>query len=118
MRLAWLVCLVCGCRWQMALDSSPVGARVTLPSGEQVIAPAVVAVPARPFRSAELTVSAPGYRTMVVDIRSLDVSRSVLGGRRLWRPATWSRGHAERVVLLMVPEHGAAGSWEEPGQAH
>lgn len=82
-----------------------------------MIAPAVVNVPVKPFRRAELTVTAPGYRTMVLDIRKLDVARSVLGGRRLWRPASWPRGHSERVQLLMIPEHGPAGSWEEPGEA-
>lgn len=111
--------LLGGCAYKVELTSAPAGARVTLPDGLEVYTPEVVTLRAAPLRAQPITVSAPGYRPLTVDLRRREVRlwRYVSDG--LFRPGTTvgaPRGHLE---LVLVPQHGPAGSWtaEDEGLA-
>jgi hypothetical protein len=105
-----------GCVWRLQIASQPTGAEITLPDGRRVTTPADVQVPFSLVKPAPLVASAPGYRTL-----KLDLTRRVgpgLAEINLVRLVTWRLTHpiasadpGRRMELRLVPEHGPSGTW-------
>lgn len=88
----WLVaCLV-----RVPIETSPIAGEVRW-EGERLRTPAEVPVRWVPWRRATVVVAAPGYRVVRVPLR--------LG----WGPLSPRRVAPVRVLL--VPDHGPAGTW-------
>lgn len=81
-----------GCTYRVTVDSDPPGALMTLRDGRTVVLPEEVRFHAVPFTRRVVTVTAPGYRTAEVDTSAY-----------LGRP--------REVEVLLVREHGPAGTW-------
>jgi hypothetical protein len=88
MILLWLA----ACAYRVNLTSLPMPARVTLPDGSVVVTPVEVQARWVPFGAHQITVDAPGYRPLTVDLRR-------------------SGGPNGEVRLVLVPDHGPAGTW-------
>jgi hypothetical protein len=106
-----------GCAYRLQMDSRPSGAQVTLPSDEIVSTPEVVPLVWVPFGHQRVTVSAPGYRTFVVDLRKQEITAwhvvgDLLAVRRLVSPGAPDG----RVEFVLVPDHGPAGTWNPAEQ--
>jgi hypothetical protein len=107
---AWLA----GCAYHVHLESRPTSARVLLPDeATVVVTPARVELRWVPLGHQWVTVSAPGYRTMRIDVQR----RPLRWG--LERPPDVPVFKLERlegpprIEVLLVPEHGPAGTWAE-----
>ncbi|TNE84220.1 MAG: hypothetical protein EP330_30330 [Deltaproteobacteria bacterium] len=103
--------LLTACAYKVELTSAPAGARVDLPDGTQVFTPEVVTLKVAPFNRQEITVSAPGYRPLTVDVRHREARAWRYLTDAVFRPKTFTgapRGHLE---LQLVPQHGPAGTW-------
>lgn len=87
-----LLLLLAGCAHRVELTSSPPGAMVTW-RGRRV-GPTPVVLKVRPFQTGVVTARLGGYRPYEAE----------LGPPKLLR-----RG--SRIELLLVEEHGAAGTW-------
>ena len=95
MRAALCLALLTGGTLRVSVTGEPENARVFMAAGTSRGLPAQVQVGPNPFRAAEFQVSAPGYRT-------LDV-------RLPWHRYALRRVRA--VQVLLVEEHGPAGTW-------
>lgn len=89
------------CAYRVTLTSAPDGARVELPSGRVVATPATARLEWVPFGHQRVTASAPGFRPMTVDLRDSEVRLGHL----------LHRSERRVVELILVPEHGPAGTW-------
>jgi hypothetical protein len=103
--------LLSGCAYKVTLNSNPQGAVVELPSGDAVTTPASVQLKWAPFNHQHLVVYAPGYRTMVVDLRRSEIRLSRYMTDALFRPKTWSGAPRGEVDVVMIPLHGRSGTW-------
>ena len=96
------------CRYNITLKSEAPGARVDgLKSGPAGL-PTEIPLRWVPFVKRKVTVSAPNYRTVEVDlgartIRAADFS--IFNFLTPWRPSS------EDLDIVLVPEHGASGTW-------
>jgi hypothetical protein len=104
--LAGCLVLISGCAYRVALETRPSPAIVELPDGSRVTTPNVVTLRWAPFNRQIVKVTANGYRPMEVDLRRQEIRFGRFLGRGLRNP----RG---RVDFVLVPLHGAAGSWTE-----
>ena len=101
-----------GCAHRVALDSDPPGA--TVHRGEAVIGVTPTEVRLRwwPGRRLPVEVASPGYRSAAIrldeDVGILRVAGEVLTLR--WRRLLGLRPRAVHRLVL-VPEHGPAGTW-------
>ncbi len=104
---AWLA----GCAYTVTLTSAPMPARVQLPGGRVVATPVDAKLRWAPWSHQVVTADAPGYRTLVVDLRDDEVRLGRWIATSLFRPATWSGAPRGEVRLVLVPEHGPSGTW-------
>lgn len=104
-----------GCAYHVRIDANVSEAVVRFADGRAVPAPTdhrARFVPLAPGSSGLVVVEAPGYRPHTVDLR-----REVMHARRylldpLVRPqVAFGRQPRGEVRVLLVPEHGPAGSW-------
>ena len=116
---ASLVALATGCAYTLALESEPSAASVRLPSGRTVVTPEEVRfwwVPLGRFHDIAPTpveVSAPGYRTLTVDLQDRQLRGSRVLTDPVFRPlrALGVKPRGE-VTFLLVPAHGPSGTWD------
>lgn len=116
----WLLVLLSGCIWKAQIESLPPGATVELPNGDVATTPEVVKLRWAPFNKQVIRVTAPGYRTLEVDMRSRSggVTLSALVRDAIFRPTRRLKGRpAGHAEFVLVKEHGPAGTWtaEEQG---
>lgn len=97
----WLLLLL-GCLQPLHVSADPVGAVMKLPDGQSVALPADVSLTAPLFTKPEVRVSAPGYRTLVLQVRRL-------------RNGPWL-SHSNAVHIVLVPEHGPSGTWTQKSE--
>jgi hypothetical protein len=89
------------CVYRVTLATEPAPVQIALPDGSVVATPAEVSLRWVPFGHQVVTASAPGYRPLTIDLRRTEV-----------RWPHWLRGASRRKVeLLLVPDHGPAGTW-------
>jgi hypothetical protein len=106
-----LACSLAGCAYKVELSSVPASVEVELPDGSKVTTPAEVELRWAPFQNQQITAVTQGYRPLVVDLRRDEIRfhRLALGWIRhpgvLWGE---TRGH---VQVILVPDHGPAGTW-------
>jgi hypothetical protein len=110
-RLARIVSLIgvitlSGCAYTLQTASLPQPALVELPNGRRVSTPGVLKVRWAPFNTQIVRVTATGYRPLTVDLRE----RHVRFGRLVKRPF---RKVKSEVEFVLVPVHGAVGTWDE-----
>ena len=101
-----MLLLLPACAVRFAVDSVPEGALVALPGGRTVTTPDEIQLWMSPFREVIARVSAPGYRTLVVDM-----------SRRPFRSRLSHPLRAEREVqFVLTPDHGPSGTWTPEGE--
>lgn len=93
-----LVLWMSACLYSVHIDSRPRPAVIALPDGRRVTTPTDVSVRWSPLRKTYLKASAVGYRPRVIRMGELRSLRA-LGGRSI------------ELEVLLVPVHGAAGTW-------
>jgi hypothetical protein len=106
-----LLLILSGCAYKVALTSAPAGARVALPDGTEVFTPEVVTFRAAPFRAQPVTVSAPGFRPLTIDLRRSEVQVWRIGTDAVFRPNTLFGAPRREVQFTLVPQHGPTGTW-------
>ena len=105
--------LLGGCAYRVALSSQPTPVQVMLPDGTTVVTPSEVVVRWRPYGHQRITASSTGMRPVTVDVREREVRLWRFVGTTLAHPDTlWGRPRGE-VHLVLIPEHGPAGTWAE-----
>jgi len=102
-----------GCAYKVKVSSQLAGVSVELPDGERVIAPTEFDARWVPFGSQVIRASAPGHRTLEVDLRDREVRFGHYITDTLFRPATLFGAPRGEVRLVLIPEHGPAGTWSE-----
>lgn len=95
-----------GCSYTLAVESLPQPALVQLPDGTRVTTPGEAQVRWAPFNRQVVTVTATGYRPLVLDLRD----RHVRWFRYIRRPFGPVRSEVE---FVLVPTHGSTGTWSE-----
>lgn len=100
-----------GCAYRVSLASLPSGAQVTLPDGSTIATPSETTLRWKPFSKQEITVRAVGYRPLTIDLRRSEVRLSRYIRDALFRPRTWRGEPRGEIELVLVPEHGGAGTW-------
>ena len=83
-----------GCAAKVQVESRPPGALVTLPNGDTMTTPNEVYVGFWPWARKRVVVTSPGYREARIRLR---------------------RG-IRHVEIVMIPEHGPAGTWTPEGE--
>ncbi|MEQ1504558.1 MAG: hypothetical protein ABMB14_20130 [Myxococcota bacterium] len=117
---ALLLSGLAGCAYKVTLTAEPTPTEIVLPdnlpdrlvvNGDRVVTPADVTLRWVPFGHQRVVVSAPGYRTLEVDLRREEIrwSRFLIG--TLAHPATLSGRPRGEVRFVLVPDHGPAGTW-------
>ena len=94
-----------GCAYTLQTASLPQPALVELPNGRRVSTPGTLKVRWAPFNTQVVRVTATGYRPLTIDLRE----RHVRFARLINRP--FRKVKAE-VEFVLVPVHGAAGTWD------
>ena len=95
-KVKWLLLtllLAAGCSQRIRVRSQPSTADILLPDGRRLLTPAQFRLKRTPFRAQLAEVTAVGYRPMIIDLRR--------------------RGSRRDLYVVLVPEHGPAGSWTE-----
>lgn len=107
--IAWLLA---GCAYKVALSSVPTPVEVVLPDGRVVVTPVEVDLRWAPFGHQPIVARAVGYRPLELDLRRDEIRLGRLVGTTLGHPSTlWGRPRGE-IRLLLVREHGPAGTWD------
>lgn len=112
--MRWLLAIALfgsGCAYRIQLDTRPAGAQVLLPDGTVDTTPTETVLKWAPFTPQRVVASAPGYRTLTVDLGRTEVRWGRYLRDSLFRPKTLRgavRGHIE---LVLIPEHDPAGTW-------
>jgi hypothetical protein len=105
--------MTAGCAYKVRLRSTPQPAEVTLPQGRTVLTPDVVRLRWVPFGHQDVTVFAPGYRPLTLDLREREVRLGRIIGQTIRHPSTlWGEVRGD-VYFVLVPDHGPAGTWAE-----
>lgn len=100
-----------GCAYRVALTSLPMPAQVTLPDGRVVVTPTEADLRWAPFAHQVVIANAPGHRTLAVDLREHEIKFWRLVGTTVFHPATIVGRPRGEIRLVLVPEHGPAGTW-------
>lgn len=101
-----------GCVYHVRFESNPVGAVLTKPDGGQVTLPTDLRLKWRPFRHPQVSVTAPGYRTLTFRISRRHVQELDYVTDVVTNPSEAFGGAPRRVIILrLVPDHGPAGTW-------
>ena len=120
--IVFLLCLPLagsGCAQRVLIQSEPMGAQVL--DGMQRVGstPYEIKVRSLPFHRPELRLHMPGYRTTTVELHR---DRQPL--KRVWEFLTlrWRRAFAlvPNITheVLLIEEHGPAGTWTPEGVPH
>ena len=110
--LCWFALLgLMGCSYRVRLRSDPQPVEATLPSGRVVLTPSVVRLKWTPFGRQWVTFRAPGYRPLTIDLRRREVRLLRMTGQAVRHPKTLLGDVRGDVFVVLVPEHGPAGSW-------
>ena len=110
--LCWVALLgLMGCSYRVRLRSDPQPVEATLPSGRVVLTPSVVRLKWTPFGRQWVTFSAPGYRPLTLDLRKREVRLLRMTGQAVRHPRTLLGEVRGDVLVVLVPEHGPAGTW-------
>jgi len=110
--LCWIALVgLMGCSYRVRLRSDPQPVEATLPSGRVVLTPSVVRLKWTPFGRQWVTFSAPGYRPLTLDLRKREVRLLRMSGQAVRHPRTLLGEVRGDVFVLLVPEHGPAGTW-------
>ena len=104
-----------GCAYTMRVTSTPIGATLTMPDGAIDVTPAETTVRVAPWGHTWVDISAPGYRTLKVDLSRSEATVFRAFGDLFFHPAA-VLGYEPRgdLVFVLVPEHGPTGTWEQP----
>jgi hypothetical protein len=105
--------LLLGCPYRVTLTSDPTPAQLVLPDGSAAVTPLEAKLRWAPFSKQEVVATAPGYRPLTVDLRDHEIRLWRLVGTTLFRPATIGGAPRGEVELVLVPDHGPAGTWTE-----
>ena len=108
------VLLTSGCAYHLKLETEPAGAQVLLPDGSVVTTPTETTLKWGPFSRQEVVASAPGYRTLTVDLRRTEVRFGKYIRDAIFRPSTLQGAPRGQVELVLIPEHDPAGTWTAP----
>ena len=85
--------LAAGCSHRIRVRSQPSTADIVLPDGRRLLTPAQFRLKRTPFKEQLAEVTAVGFRPMIIDLRRT--------------------GPSGDIYVVLVPEHGPAGSWTE-----
>ena len=107
------VLLLQGCAYKVAISSVPAGAEVLLPDGSTITTPGETVLRWAPFNKQSVTVLAAGYRPITVDLRRSELRAGRIARDSLLRPATLAGAPRGYLSVILVPEHGAVGTWTE-----
>lgn len=112
LRLLVLVLGLGGCAVRVHVESLPSGATLTVEDGVRVSTPTDIKLKWTPFFGRQhATVSAPGYRTIDMDIQKRSLDGRFLGGT-IQRPfAFLKKKPSHEVEYVLIPEHGPSGTW-------
>lgn len=106
-----LVLALTGCAYKVTLTAQPAATEILLPDGQRIVPPADVRLRYVPFGHQRIRAAAEGYRTLEVDLRRDEIRLFSLVVGTLAHPSTlWGRPRGE-VRLVLIPEHGPAGTW-------
>lgn len=112
MRAALCLLLLPGCAYKVELRSTPVGATVQLPANRGIVqTPVVTQLRWAPFSRQVVTVRAPGYAPLEVDLRDNEIKLARYFSDFFFRPATTFGAPRGVVRFQLVPEHGPSGTW-------
>jgi len=102
-----LLCVLgSSCAYTLTVESFPQPALVELPDGSRVSTPTQARLRWAPFNSQTVRVQATGYRPVEIDLRDEHMRFG-----QLWKhPFRRTRGDVE---FVLIPTHGAAGTWSE-----
>lgn len=112
--MRWLLVMMMfgsGCGYRLTLNSQPAGAQLLLPDGEVLTTPTETTLRWRPFDRQRVVASAPGYRTLTVDLRRTEVRWGRYLRDAIFRPKTWRGAARGEIELILIPEHDPAGTW-------
>ncbi len=110
----WLAALLAGCTYRVEVEARPAGATLELADGRQIGLPAEVRYSALPFHRRPATVSAPGHRDLEIRTGGFGLGELGLITDPILRPGLFFGPDPRRQVeVLLVPEHGPAGTWTE-----
>lgn len=98
-----------GCAYTVQVTSNPTGATMTMPDGAIEVTPTEARVKVAPWGHTWVDVTAPGYRTLTVDLSTSEATTMRAIGDVFFHPAA-VLGYEPRgdVVFVLVPEHGPA----------
>jgi hypothetical protein len=98
-----------GCAYTVQVSSTPPGATMTMPDGAIEVTPTEVTAKVAPWGHTWVDVTAPGYRTMKVDLSASEATTLRAFGDLFFHPAG-VLGYEPRgdVIFVLVPEHGSA----------
>jgi zona occludens toxin (predicted ATPase) len=118
-RIVLAACIaLSGCAYHVRIESTPAAATVALPNGDRVVTPETVPFRWYPFAHQRVVVSAPGYRTVEMDLgrRGGEVTfwHVIRARMRVFR--NLGERTAQRVEVVLVPEHGPSGTWTPESQ--
>ena len=107
--MRWLILsvLLPGCVARLQVESRPPGAVVHLPSGATITTPGEIKARWIPWKRRPIEASSPGYRPLRMDLREHDVTMWHSLGL-VTHPFRKVDG---RIELILIPEHGPAGTW-------
>ena len=98
-----------GCTKQMIVHASPVEAVIELPDGEVLLTPTIVSIGLRPFVSYPVLISAPGYRSVVVDLAAEQSLWSLLGTRSAIVSDHNIGAQQPDLTVVLIPTHPPVG---------
>lgn len=106
-----MILALAACAYRVSLTSTPAPAEVVLPDGRTIVTPRTVRLRYVPFGHQRITATAPGYRAIEVDLRRTEIRWWRYVGQSLAHPGTLAGAPRGEVRLVLVPEHGPAGTW-------
>ncbi len=103
-----------GCAYKVSLTALPTTATVELPRDlGTVVTPSDVVFRWAPWSSEPIRVSADGFRPVEVDLREREIRWIRYVTDTVFRPATLFGASRAEVRVVLVPEHGPVGTWNE-----
>jgi hypothetical protein len=106
-----LLLLWTACAYKVELSSVPASVEVELPDGSVVTTPTVVRLRWVPFEHQRITAVTEGYRPLIVDLRRDEIRWTRLAFGWIRHPGVlWGEPRGE-VQVILVPDHGPAGTW-------
>ena len=111
MRTLLLAPMLAGCAYRVTITSTPTPAEVVLPDGRTIVTPRTVKLRWVPFGQQRVTAYVPGHRPLEVDLRRTEIRWWRYVAQTFARPRTLGGASRGEVRLVLVPDHGPAGTW-------